>query len=134
MYMLEIWNSRNLLDKGGCVCCVCHAMFMELSKAFDTTHHDSMIAKLAGYGFSRDALQYMTSYLTNRRKRVWVKSKFSTCENIIARVSQGSILGSLFFISSSMTFFFFIMLITALYIFLVILWKRKIIYWVLIFT
>ena len=52
MYMLENW--KNMLDKRGYVC----AMFMDLSKAFDTIHHDLMIVKLGGYGFSQDALQY----------------------------------------------------------------------------
>ena len=61
--MLENW--KNKLDKGGYVC----AMFMDLSKGFETIHHDLMIAKLGGYGFSSDALQYMRSYLTNRQQR-----------------------------------------------------------------
>ena len=56
MHMLENW--KNTLDKGGYVC----AMFMDLSKAFDTIHHDLMIVKLGAYGFSQDALQYMRSY------------------------------------------------------------------------
>ena len=49
-----------MLDKGGYVC----AMFMNLSKVFDTIHHDLMIDKLGAYGFSQDALHYMRSYLT----------------------------------------------------------------------
>ena len=69
----------------------------DLSKAFDTIHHDLMIAKLGAYGFSQDALQYMKSYLSNRKQRVWVNSNFSTWKNIIARVPQGSILGPLLF-------------------------------------
>ena len=90
-YMLENW--KNMLDKEGYV----RAMFMDLSKAFDTIHHDLMIAKLGAYGFSQDALQYMRSYLTNRQQRVRVNSNFSTWENIIAGVPQGSILGPLLF-------------------------------------
>ena len=43
-----------------CVGYVC-AMFMEISKALDTVHHDLMIAKLC---VLQDALQYMRSYLT----------------------------------------------------------------------
>ena len=62
MYILEIW--KNMLDKGGYVC----AMFMDLSKALDTIHHDLMIAKLEAYGFSQDTLQYMRNYLTNNKK------------------------------------------------------------------
>ena len=90
MYMLENW--KNMLDKGGYVC----AMFMDLSKAFDKINHDLMIAKLVAYGFSQGALQYMRSYLTNRKQRVRVNSNFSTLENI-AGVPQGSILVPLLF-------------------------------------
>ena len=57
-----------MLDNGGYVC----TMFMNLSKAFDTIHHDLMIAKLGAYGFSQDALQYMRGYLTNIQQRVRV--------------------------------------------------------------
>ena len=92
IYMLENW--KNMLDKGGYVC----AMFMDLSKAFDTIHHDLMISKLGAHGFSQDALQYMRSYLTtNRQQRVRINSNFSTWENIIAGVPQGLILGPLLF-------------------------------------
>ena len=90
MHMLENW--KNMLDKGGYVC----AMFTDLSKTFDTIHHDLMIAKLGAYGFSQDALQYMRSYLTNRQQRIRVNSNFSTWENI-AGVPQGSIVGPLLF-------------------------------------
>ena len=91
MYMLEHW--KNMLDKGGYVC----AMFMDLSKASGTINHDLMITKFGAYGFSQDALQYMGSYLTNRQQRVRVNSNFSTWENIIDGVPQGSILGPLLF-------------------------------------
>ena len=70
-------------------------MFMVLPKAFDTIHHDLMIAKLGAYGFSQDAFQYMRSYLTNRQQKVRVNSNFNTWENIISVVLQGSILGPL---------------------------------------
>ena len=74
-----------MLDKGGYVC----AMFMELSKTFDTIHHDLMIAELGAHGFSQDAFQYMRSYLTNRQQRVRVNSKFRTRENVTAGFPQG---------------------------------------------
>ena len=90
--MLENW--KNMLDKGGYVC----AMFMDLSKAFDTIYHDLTIAGLGAHGSSQDALQYMRSYLTNnRQQRVRINSNFSTWENNIAGVPQGLILGPLLF-------------------------------------
>ena len=39
----------------------------------------------------------MRSYLTNRQERVRANSNFSTWENIIAAVLQGSLLGPLLF-------------------------------------
>ena len=53
-------------------------IFMDLTKAFDTIHHDLMGAKIGSYGFSKDGRQYMRSYLTNRQQRVRVNSNFST--------------------------------------------------------
>ena len=67
-------------------------MFMDLSKVFDTIHLALMISKLGAYGFSQDALHYLRSYLTNRQQRGQVNSNFSTWENIIGRVPQGTIL------------------------------------------
>ena len=72
------------------------AVFMDLWKAFDTISHDLLIAELEAYGFSANALLIFTfSYLKNRSQRVSIKSSFSTWEEIIAGVPQGSILGPL---------------------------------------
>ena len=56
--MLEIW--KKVLDKGGYVC----AIFMDLSKAFDTVNHDLLIGKLGAYRFETNALSYMKSIKT----------------------------------------------------------------------
>ena len=60
--LLQKW--KNTLDKSGFVC----AMFLNLSKAFDATNHDLLIAKSGVYGFQKDALSLMKSYLTKRRQ------------------------------------------------------------------
>ena len=88
---LKKW--KNTLDKGGFVC----AMFMDLSKTFDTINHDLLIVKLGAYGFQEDALVSMKSYFTNRQQRARVNSNFSMYEEIISGVPQGSILGPLLF-------------------------------------
>ena len=59
--MLEKW--KNTLDKRGFVC----AIFMNLSKVFDTMNQDLLIAKLGAYGFQEDALVFMKNYFTNRQ-------------------------------------------------------------------
>ena len=50
MSMLEMW--KNTLDKGGYL----SAIFMDLSKAFDTLNQNLLIAKLEAYGFESDKL------------------------------------------------------------------------------
>ena len=73
MSMLEIW--KNKLDKEGYV----SAIFMDLSKAFDTLNNNLLIAKLGSYGFERDSLSFVKSYLNNRQQRVRVNNNFSSC-------------------------------------------------------
>ena len=48
--MLERW--KKTLDKGGYIC----AIFMDLSKTFDTLNNKLLIAKLGAYGFDTEAL------------------------------------------------------------------------------
>ena len=55
--MLE--NFKEVLDKGNSV----SAIFMDLSKAFDTLNHDLLIANFKAYGFSAKSLSYIHSYL-----------------------------------------------------------------------
>ena len=63
------------------------AIFMDLSKVFDTINHDLLLAKLKA--FSKQALSFMCSYLKNRRQRVQMKNKFSSLKKVIPGVPQG---------------------------------------------
>ena len=84
---------KNILDKRGYV----FAIFMDLSKVFDTLNHNLLIAKLGAYGFERNSLSFMKSYLNDRQQRIRVNNNFNSWEKIIAGVPQGSILGPLLF-------------------------------------
>ena len=73
------------LDKNG----FAGAILMDLSKAFDTINHELLIAKLHAYGFQKDALDILMSYLSNRYQRTKINMSFSTWEEILCGVPQG---------------------------------------------
>ena len=89
--MLEKWEEA--LHKGNFV----DAIFLDLSKAFDTLNHDLLIAKLEAYRFSIIYLRYIRSYLKQSLQRTVVNDSFSPWKDIVAGVQQGSILAPLLF-------------------------------------
>ena len=69
------------------------AIFMDLSKAFDTLNHTLLLTKLKAYGLQPTALKQMEKFLTGRFQRTKVSNSYSSWSELIASVSQGSILG-----------------------------------------
>ena len=81
---------------------------MDLSKAFDCIPHNLISAELATYGLDYTALKLIFSCLKNRKQCVRINNTYSNLENIISRVPQGSIVGSLLFNFSIKDLFFFV--------------------------
>ena len=73
------------------------ALLTDLSIAFDCLSRDLLIAKLSEHGFSMSALRFVHSCLKNRMQRTKINSKYSSWEEIMLGVAQGSILGPLLF-------------------------------------
>ena len=84
---LEKW--KKILDDNG----YAGAVLIDLSKAFDTINHELLIAKLHAYGFSKEALALIASYLSDRWQHVKINDTFTTWSSSEQDVPQGSVLG-----------------------------------------
>ena len=71
---------------------------LDLKKAFDTSDHDILMKKLHMYGVKQHLLNLMKSYLSNRSQTCFINGSFSDCKSVRCGISQGSILGPLFFL------------------------------------
>jgi hypothetical protein len=78
-------------------------IFCDLTKAFDYVNYDILFAKLEFYGVMGHALKLITSYLKNRYQRVVTRTNcsntyYSDWDKVKRGVTQGSVLGPLFFL------------------------------------
>lgn len=74
------------------------AVFCDISKAFDRVWHKGLLFKLKEAGIDSSLLQWISSYLSNRKQRVIIPGGSSNWIPIQAGVPQGSILGPLLFL------------------------------------
>ena len=54
---------------------------MDLSKAFDTMNYELLVANLNPYGFSKETLKFIFSYLNNRKQRVKINKRLAHGKN-----------------------------------------------------
>ena len=72
-------------------------VLMDLSEAFDTINYDLLFPKLHTYGFDKSKLKLLFSDLKNRWHRTKINYNFSSWEEFLQGVTQGSVLGALLF-------------------------------------
>ena len=74
------------------------AVFLDLSKAFDSLSHKILIKGLENLGFSNSACRLLSSFLQNREQRTKVNNILSDTYTLQQGVPQGTILGPLLFL------------------------------------
>lgn len=74
------------------------AVFIDLSKAFDTLGHDNLLWKLENHGIKGLALKWFANYLFERHQVVKFQNEISDQLPLLCGVPQGSILGPILFL------------------------------------
>ena len=76
--------------------------------------HNLLVAKLFVHGLSVSAFKMIQDYLLTQKQRTKIGSSYSTWENIISGVLQGSIVGPLFFNIFFVTYFWNMKIVVSL--------------------
>ena len=84
-----IWHWKEKREK--------RVVILDISNAFDRVWHAGLICKLGAIGVCNPFLNWIRSYLVDRRQRVVLEGQSCSWRGIGSEVPQGSVLGPAIF-------------------------------------
>ena len=73
-------------------------IYTDFQKAFDSVPHKCLISKIKSYGIESNLLNWINTFLNNRRQHILINGTCSECKKVLSGVTQGSVLGPILFV------------------------------------